>query len=51
MPGWSENSVSTKRSAKETAQLMIDNDIEQIPLVSGDDVTGIVQDIDLLKAL
>jgi len=30
---------------------MIDNDIEQIPLVSGDDLAGIVEDVDLLKAL
>ena len=43
--------VSKRRTARDTAQLMIDNDIEQIPMVSGDTLTGIVQDIDLLKAL
>ncbi|WP_246985694.1 CBS domain-containing protein [Halorientalis marina] len=43
--------VSGHRTAREVAQLMLDNGIEQIPLVSGDSVSGIVQDIDLLKAL
>ena len=43
--------VSKHRTAREAAQLMIDNDIEQIPLVSGDDLVGIVEDMDLLKAL
>ena len=43
--------VSGRRTAKEVAGLMIDNEIEQIPLVSGDILTGIVQDIDLLRAL
>jgi IMP dehydrogenase len=43
--------VSRRRTAKEAAQLMIDNDIEQIPLVGGDELEGVVQDVDLLKAL
>jgi IMP dehydrogenase len=43
--------VSGRRTAKEVAGLMIDNEIEQIPQVSGDALTGIVQDIDLLRAL
>jgi len=43
--------VSGHRTAREVAQLMLDNEIEQIPLVSGDSLAGIVQDIDLLKAL
>ncbi|MFB6084331.1 MAG: CBS domain-containing protein [Halorientalis sp.] len=43
--------VSTHRTAKDAAQLMIDNDIEQLPLVSGDAIAGIVEDIDLLRAL
>jgi IMP dehydrogenase len=43
--------VSGRRTAKEVAGLMIDNEIEQIPMVSGDSLTGIVQDIDLLRAL
>ena len=43
--------VSKRRTAQDAAQKMIDNDIEQIPLVGGDTLTGIVQDIDLLRAL
>ena len=30
---------------------MIGNDIEQIPLVSGDELVGIVRDVDLLEAI
>jgi len=44
-------SVGTTRPARETAQEMITNDIEQIPLVGGSDLIGIVRDIDLLGAL
>jgi len=43
--------VSEHRTATEVAQLMIDNDIEQIPLVSGDELVGIVRDVDLLEGL
>ena len=43
--------VSKRRTAKEAAQLMIEHDIEQIPLVSGDELVGIVRDIDLLEGL
>jgi CBS domain-containing protein len=43
--------VSKRTSAVEAAQAMITNDIEQIPLVSGDQLVGIVRDIDLLEAL
>lgn len=43
--------VSRTRTAREAAQLMISNDIEQIPLLSGDELVGIVLDIDLLEAL
>jgi IMP dehydrogenase len=43
--------VSRRRTAKEAAQLMIDNGIEQIPLVSGDELVGIVRDVDLLEGL
>ena len=43
--------VSKRRTAREAAQLMISNDIEQIPLLSGDELIGIVRDIDLLEAL
>ncbi|ADQ65775.1 CBS domain-containing protein [Halogeometricum borinquense] len=43
--------VSKRTSAVEAAQAMITNDIEQIPLVGGDQLTGIVRDVDLLEAL
>ena len=44
-------SVSRKRPVKEVAQLLIENDIEQIPLVSSGSLAGIVQDMDLLEAI
>jgi len=44
-------SVSGRRTAQEVAQTMIEHDIEQIPLVSGDELSGIVRDMDLLEAL
>jgi len=43
--------ISGSRPATEAAQLMIEHDIEQIPVVSGGNLTGIVQDMDLLEAL
>ena len=43
--------VSRRKTAREAAQLMISKDIEQIPLVSGDQLVGIVRDVDLLGAL
>ena len=43
--------VAGRRTAQDAAQLMISNDIEQIPLVSGDTLTGVVRDINLLEAL
>ena len=43
--------VTSRRTCQETAQLMIRNDIEQIPLVTGDQLIGIVRDVDLLGAL
>ncbi|PCR92022.1 CBS domain-containing protein [Natrinema ejinorense] len=43
--------VSGQTSVKEAAQRMITNDIEQIPLVAGEDLVGIVRDVDLLEAL
>jgi len=42
--------VRKKRPIEEVAQLMIEHDIEQLPLVSGGKLTGIVQDIHLLEA-
>ena len=43
--------VSRKRPVKEAAQEMISNDIEQLPLVTGGDLAGIVRDVHLLEAL
>jgi CBS domain-containing protein len=43
--------VSGRRTAKEAAQIMISEDIEQIPLVSGDALVGVVRDSNLLEAL
>ena len=43
--------VSKRETARDAAQLMIEHDIEQIPLISGDDLVGIVRDIDLLEGL
>jgi IMP dehydrogenase len=43
--------VSRKRSVQDAARLMIEHDIEQIPVVSGDELVGLVQDMDLLEAL
>ncbi|ELZ21690.1 signal transduction protein with CBS domains [Haloterrigena salina JCM 13891] len=43
--------VSAQTSIQEAAQRMISNDIEQIPMVTGEDLVGIVCDVDLLEAL
>jgi len=43
--------LTGRKTAREAAQLMLTHDVEQIPLVSGDELTGIVRDIDLLSAL
>lgn len=43
--------VSKRRTAQEAAQEMITYGIEQIPLVSGGELAGIVLDMDLLRAL
>lgn len=43
--------ISKTKTATDAAQVMISNDIEQIPLVSGGELIGIVRDIDLLEGL
>ena len=43
--------ISKARTAREAARLMISNDIEQLPLLSGGELVGIVRDTDLLEAL
>jgi CBS domain-containing protein len=42
--------VAASETARETAQRMISNDIEQVPLVSGGTLAGIVTDMHLLEA-
>jgi len=43
--------VTGKRTARQVAQTMLSKDIEQIPLVSGDELVGIVRDVDLITSL
>ncbi|ADJ13515.1 CBS domain-containing protein [Halalkalicoccus jeotgali] len=43
--------VTKQRTAQEAAQLMIRHDIEQLPMMAGDELVGIVQDTHLLEAL
>jgi CBS domain-containing protein len=43
--------VSSHTTAREAARTFISNDIEQAPLVSGDELAGILRDVDLLEAL
>ncbi len=43
--------ISRQKTATEAAQAMITNDIEQIPLVAGGELVGIVRDMDLLGGL
>ena len=43
--------LTRTKTAKEAAQRMISAEIEQIPLVSGGDLAGVVRDVDLLEAL
>ena len=42
--------VTRTKTAQEAAQLMIRHDVEQIPLVSGGQLAGIVRDVHLLEA-
>jgi CBS domain-containing protein len=43
--------ASQQRTAQEVAQQMIEHDIEQVPVVAGDDLIGIARDMDLLAAV
>ena len=43
--------IGRRRTAQDAAQLMIRHDIEQIPMVSGDSLVGIVRDVNLIEAL
>jgi IMP dehydrogenase len=42
--------IGTRRTVEDAAQLMIEHDIEQLPLVSGDELVGVVTDMSLLEA-
>ena len=42
--------VGSRQTVQDAAQLMIEHDIEQIPLVSGDELVGVVTDMTLLEA-
>jgi CBS domain-containing protein len=43
--------VGKRRTVQDAAQLMLEHDIEQLPAVTGDELYGVVRDIDLLEAL
>ncbi|MFB6172983.1 MAG: CBS domain-containing protein [Haloarculaceae archaeon] len=43
--------ISRRRTAQDAAQLLLSHGVEQVPMVGGDDLVGIVVDIDLLEAL
>ena len=43
--------ISTRKSVQEAAQAMITHDIEQVPVVSGGDLVGVIRDVDVLEAL
>ncbi|TYT63666.1 CBS domain-containing protein [Natrialba swarupiae] len=43
--------VSAETPVQEAAQRMISKDIEQIPMVTGEQLVGIVRDVDILEAL
>lgn len=43
--------VTREKTAHEVARMMLRHDVEQIPLVSGDRLVGIVRDTNLLEAL
>jgi IMP dehydrogenase len=38
-------------TAREAARLLVSNDIEQLPVMSGNELAGIVRDVDLLEAI
>jgi IMP dehydrogenase len=43
--------ISGHKTTKDAAQLLLTHDIEQLPMVTGDTLDGIVRDVDLLGAL
>jgi CBS domain-containing protein len=43
--------VSGHRTAKEVARVLLSNDVEQVPLVDGGALAGVVRDVDLLEGV
>jgi CBS domain-containing protein len=43
--------VSGRKTAKEVARVLLSNDVEQVPLIDGGSLAGIVRDVDLLKGV
>jgi len=43
--------VSGRKTAREVARLLLSNDIEQVPLIDGGTLAGIVRDVDLLRGV
>ncbi|ESS06494.1 MAG: hemolysin related proteins containing CBS domain protein [uncultured archaeon A07HB70] len=43
--------VTRRKTARETARSMMRDDVEQLPLVAGGSLAGVVRDVDLLGAL
>jgi CBS domain-containing protein len=43
--------VTERRTAREAARQMVSNDVEQLPLLRGGDLVGIVRDVDLLRGV
>jgi CBS domain-containing protein len=43
--------VTERKTARDVARTMLRNDIEQVPLVKGDELVGVVRDVNLLEAL
>ncbi|PSQ44472.1 signal transduction protein [Halobacteriales archaeon SW_7_68_16] len=44
-------SVGTRTTVAEAARLMLEHEFEQVPLVAGDRLIGMVRDVDLLEAI
>jgi predicted transcriptional regulator len=43
--------VRKQQSIVEVGQMMITNDIEQLPLIEGNNLIGVVRDVNFLEAL
>jgi CBS domain-containing protein len=44
-------SVSARKTAREVARLLLSNDIEQVPLIEGGVLAGVVRDVSLLEGV